>query len=60
MNPGLEIGDDVIKAVKEITHMEKEKGQTDLAVGIRGGSIEMKVDVKKEDGMESISLHFPE
>lgn len=58
-NPGLEIGEEVIKAVKAITHLEGEKGQTDLAVGIRGGSIEMKVKVKKEDGMESIRLQFP-
>ena len=58
-NPGLEIGEEVIKAVKAITHLEGEKGQSDLAVGIRGGSIEMKVKVKKEDGMESIRLQFP-
>ena len=58
-NPGLEIGEEVINAVKTITHLEGEKGQTDLTVGIRGGSIEMKVEVKKEDGMESISLQFP-
>jgi hypothetical protein len=58
-NPGLETGEEVINAVKAITHLEGEKEQTDLAVGIRGGSIEMKVEVKKEDGMESISLQFP-
>jgi hypothetical protein len=58
-NPGLEIGDEVIRAVKAITHLEGEKRQTDLAIGIRGGSIEMKVEVKKEDAMESVSLQFP-
>jgi hypothetical protein len=58
-NPGLEIGEEVIKAVKAITHLEGEKGQTDLAVGILDGSVEMKVKLKKEDEMESVSLEFP-
>jgi hypothetical protein len=58
-NPGLEIGEEVIKAVKAITHLEGEKGQTDLAVGIIDGSVEMRVKLKKEDEMESVSLEFP-
>jgi hypothetical protein len=59
-NPGLEIGEEIIKAVKGMTHLEGKEGQTDLAIGIRGGSIEMKVKVREEDRMESISLEFPE
>ena len=58
-NPGPEIGEEVIDAVKAITHLEGEKGQTDLAVGIQGGSVEMIVKVKRKDEMESISLKFP-
>jgi hypothetical protein len=58
-NPEFEIGEEVIKTVKAMSHLEGKKGQTDLSIGIRGGSVEMKVEVKKEDGMESVNLQFP-
>jgi len=59
-NPSSEIGGKIIKAVRGITHLEGEKGKTPLAVGIRDGSIEMNVKLKKEEGGESVTLKFPQ
>lgn len=59
-NPGSEIGGKIIEAVRGITHLEGEKGETPLAVGIRDGSIEMNVKLKKEWDGESVTLKFPQ
>jgi len=58
-DPGYDIGGEIIEAVREITHLEGKKGQSDLAVGIRDGSIEMSVKLKKKDEVETVSLQFP-
>jgi len=59
-NPGSEIGEKVIEAFREITYLEGDKGKTPLAVGVRDGSIEMNVKLKKEKNGESVTLKFPE
>ncbi len=58
-SPGRSIGEKIIESVREITHLEKEKGKTILALGIRDSSIELKVKVKKDDNGEKITLKFP-
>ena len=59
-NPGFDIGDKVIDAVRGITHIEGGKGKTPLALGIRDGSIELNVKVKTDKDNESVTLKFPE
>jgi hypothetical protein len=59
-NPGSEIGAKIFEAFKGITHLEGDKGKTPLAIGVRNGSIEMKVKLKTEKDGESITLKFPE
>ena len=58
-NPGPEIGEKIVEAVRGITHIEGEKGETPLAVGVRDGSVELKVKLKKKEDGESVSLKFP-
>jgi hypothetical protein len=58
-SPGPEIGNKIIETMKQITHIEEEKGKTPLAVGIRDSSIELKVKIEKEDDMEVITFKFP-
>jgi len=58
--PGSEIGEKIIEAVRGITHLEGGKGGTPLAIGIRDGSIEMNVKLKKDEDGESVTLKFPE
>ena len=58
-SPGLTIGEKIIQGMREITHLEKEKGKTTLALGVRDGSIDLKVKVKKDEDGEELTLKFP-
>jgi len=58
-NPGSEIGERIIDHIRAITHAEGEKGKTPLALGVRDGSIEMNVKLKKKEDVESVTLKFP-
>ena len=59
-SPGLTIGEKIIETVRRITHLEKEKGKTLLALGVRDGSVDLKVKVKKEADGERVTLKFPD
>ena len=59
-SPGPAIGEKIIDDVREITHLEEDKGKTILALGIRDGSVELNVKVKKDKDGEKVSLKFPE
>jgi hypothetical protein len=56
--PGKEIGAKIVEAARQITHIEEKKGEIPLAIGIRDSSIEIRVEVKQEDGAERITLKF--
>ncbi len=56
--PGAEIGGMVIEAARQISHIEGEKGEMPLAVGIRDSSIEIRMDVERKHGDEKITLVF--
>ncbi len=56
--PRAEIGAKVIEAARQISHIEEDKGETPLAVGIRGSSIEILMEVKRKAGEEKITLRF--
>ena len=59
-SPGSDVGAKIIEAVREVTHIEGDKGSTPLALGIRNDSIELQVEMKSEEGRETVSLKFPE
>ena len=59
-SPGSDVGTKIIEAVREITHIEGDKGKTPLALGIRNDSIEIQVEMKSEEGKEEVTLCFPE
>ncbi len=59
-SPGSEVGAKILEAVREVTHIEGDKGSTPLALGIRNDSIELQVEMKFEAGKETVSLKFPE
>ena len=59
-SPGVKIGSNIIEAVRGITHLEEDKAKTPVAIGIRDGSIEITVKLKKEGEKESVTLKFPE
>jgi hypothetical protein len=58
-SPGSEVGARIIKAVREITHIEGQKGKTPLALGIRNDSVELQVKMKEKEGREEVTIKFP-
>ena len=58
-SPGSDIGAKIIEAVREITHIEGDKGETPLALGIRNDSIEIQVTMNSEEDKEKVTLKFP-
>jgi hypothetical protein len=58
-SPGAEIGEKIMNAVREITHIEGGKGKSPLALGIREDSIELKIKMKSKDEGQKITLKFP-
>jgi hypothetical protein len=59
-SPGSEVGDKIFKALREITHLEGEKGKTLLALGIRDSSLELKIKLKSEGDEQKVTVKFPE
>jgi hypothetical protein len=57
-SPGSEVGAKILEAVREITHIEGDKGKTPLALGIRNDSIEIQVKMKSDEGKEKVTLKF--
>ena len=58
-SPGPEIGEKIMSTVREITHIENEKGKSPLALGIRQDSIELGVKMKTKDKDERVTISFP-
>jgi hypothetical protein len=59
-SPGPAIGEKIMSAVREITHIEGAKGKSPLALGIRNDSIELRIKMKSKDEGEKVTLKFPE
>jgi hypothetical protein len=58
-SPGPEVGEKVIAAAREITHLEGDKAKSPLALGIRDSSIDIEIKVKKDEKGEKLTLSFP-
>ncbi|MFO7712827.1 hypothetical protein [Desulfosarcina sp.] len=59
-SPGHEAGSRIFETIREMTHIDAEKGKTALALGIRDSSIELNVKIKMKNGAEKISIGFPD
>jgi hypothetical protein len=59
-SPGAEIGEKIMRAVREITHIESSKGKSPLALGIREDSIELEIKMKSKEKGERVTIKFPE
>jgi hypothetical protein len=56
--PSADIAAAVVQTVREITHIEGDKGKLPLSVGIRDSSTTIKVKLKAKDDGTKISLSF--
>ena len=59
-SPGSAVGQKIMSAVREITHIEGERGKTILALGMRNDSLELKVKIKVKGEQEKVEIEFPE
>ena len=57
-SPGTAVGDKILAAIRDITHIDADKGTTQLALVMRDSSIELGVKVKSKKGIEKLSLKF--
>ena len=58
-SPGDAVGGHIFKAVRDITHIDQAKGKTQLALGVRDSSVDLRIKIKTKDGQEKISIQFP-
>ena len=58
-SPGVGVGQNIVAAVREITHIEGNEGKTLLALGMRNDSLELKVKLKVEGALEKVKIEFP-
>jgi len=58
-NPGEEVGEKIINDLRELMHLEGEKGSMPLALGIRDSSMELKLKADREGDTEKVTLEFP-
>jgi hypothetical protein len=59
-SPGAGIGSSIMESLREITHLEGEKGKTLLAMGVRDGSVDLNVKLKRDGKGERLTLKFPD
>ena len=52
-------GEKVLEAIRGITHIDADRGETRLALGIRDSSIDLEVKIKAKKSSQKISLKFP-
>ncbi len=58
-DPGADVAEKVFDTVRGITHIEGDKGKTDWALGIRDGSIQLKVKIEKSGDGQEVTIKFP-
>jgi len=58
-SPGTPIGDKIITAMREISHLEGDKAESTLAFGVRNSSMDLKVKSKREGNDQKITIKFP-
>jgi hypothetical protein len=58
-SPGSDVGAKIMEAVREVTHIEGDEGETPLSLGIRNDSIELRVKMKTKDDREKVTIKFP-
>ena len=58
-SPGGEIGQNVIAAVRQITHFDGDQGKGPLAIGLRNDNLEIGIKVKRSEHGETVTFKFP-
>lgn len=57
--PSVALFDTMMGIIRAILHIEGEKGEMTLALGLRSGDLEIQVKTKQKEDKESIKMEFP-
>ena len=57
--PGVALFDKVAEIIRAILHIEENKGELPLSLGLRSGDVQLQIKVKRETGKETIKIKFP-
>lgn len=52
------VAEAVMAAVREITHIDADKGRLPLSIGIRDSSVDLEVKIKSKEKREKLKLKF--
>jgi hypothetical protein len=58
-SPGADVGQKIMAAIRDITHIEGNEGKSLLALGMRNDSLELKVKIKVHGAHEKVRIEFP-
>ncbi|MEW5914648.1 MAG: hypothetical protein AB1814_18990 [Thermodesulfobacteriota bacterium] len=58
--PGKQVGAQVLKALRDITHLEGDKAKGPLALGLRNDSLTVQVKFENDKEGQKVTLKFPE
>ena len=58
--PPAQLADKIIEIMRNITHIEADKGELPLSLGVRDSSVDLEIKMKKKDDKEKITLKFRE
>ena len=58
-SPGSDVGEKIMKTMRDIIHLEKGKGKSQLALGVRDSSLTLEVKIKAKDEEEKLVIKFP-
>ena len=57
-SPGINLFDSILRIIRAILHIDSEKGESLLSLGLRSGDVEMQVRVKEKEGQASLRFKF--
>lgn len=59
-SPDNNVGDKIMSAVREMTHIEKNKGKLPLALGIRDSNVDLNIKIESDKRKDKVTILFPE
>jgi hypothetical protein len=59
-SPDNHVGGKIISAVREMTHIERDKGSLPFSLGIRDSNVDLNIKIESEKGQDKVTIHFSE
>ena len=57
--PSVALFDKMAEIVRAILHIDEDKGELPLSLGLRSGAVDIQVKVKRKEGQETLKMKFP-